>query len=94
MARLRAVEHGKWAVVASTSGISATIGPDGTIYDRAGLFTAGTLIRSLALSEDRTLATALGQWPEAVFCVLSGVALIAAATVRRQVGVGRRTKKG
>ncbi|MFI5954237.1 apolipoprotein N-acyltransferase [Cryptosporangium sp. NPDC051539] len=89
MARLRAVEHGMWAVVASTSGISATIGPDGTIHDHAGMFEAGTLIRSLALSDDRTLATRLGMWPEAVFCALSGAALIAAGVLRR-----RTTKEG
>ncbi|TQS47114.1 apolipoprotein N-acyltransferase [Cryptosporangium phraense] len=89
MARLRAVEHGMWAVVASTSGISATIGPDGTIHDHAGMFEAGTLIRSLALSDDRTLATALGRWPEAVFCALSGAALAAAGIVRR-----RTTREG
>ncbi|WP_035866903.1 apolipoprotein N-acyltransferase [Cryptosporangium arvum] len=96
MARLRAVEHGKWAVVASTSGISATIGPNGHIYDHAGLFSAGTLIRSLALSEDRTLATAVGQWPEAAFCTLSGAALLAAAALRRRraAGVGRTTEEG
>ncbi|GAA0278252.1 apolipoprotein N-acyltransferase [Cryptosporangium japonicum] len=96
MARLRAVEHGKWSVVASTSGISATIGPNGHIYDHAGLFSAGTLIRSLALSEDRTLATAVGQWPEAAFCTLSGVALVAAAALRRRraAGVGRTTEEG
>ncbi|MFG1924822.1 apolipoprotein N-acyltransferase [Cryptosporangium sp. NPDC048952] len=96
MARLRAVEHGKWSVVASTSGISATIGPNGRIYDHAGLFSAGTLIRSLALSQDRTLATALGQWPEAAFCTLSGVALVAAAALRRRrsAGVGRLTEEG
>ena len=89
MAQLRAVEHGRWAVVASTSGISATIGPNGKIHDQVGLFRSGTLIRSLALSQDRTLATALGQWPELVFCVLSGVALTAAAGLaRRRPGRG------
>lgn len=96
MARLRAVEHGKWTVVASTSGISATIGPDGKIHDQVGLFRGGTLIRSLALSSDRTLATALGQWPEAVFCVLSGVALVAGTVLRRRQSarVGFPTEKG
>jgi apolipoprotein N-acyltransferase len=84
MARLRAVEHGRWAVVSSTSGISATIGPDGKIHGQVGLFRAGTLIQSLTLSSDRTLASVLGQWPELVFCVLSGVALVAAAGLRRR----------
>ena len=84
MAQLRAVEHGRWAVVASTSGISATIGPNGKIHDEVGLFRAGTLIQSLALSQDRTLATALGQWPELSFCVLCGLGLVGAAALRRR----------
>ncbi|AIG80429.1 apolipoprotein N-acyltransferase [Amycolatopsis japonica] len=72
MARLRAVEHGRAVLVAATSGVSAIIRPDGTVTRASGQFTAETLIDTIPLRRDLTMADRLGPWVEHV--------LIAAAT--------------
>lgn len=81
MARVRAVEHGRAVVVASTSGVSAIVLPDGTVSARTGQFTAETLVDSVPLRSDGTLATTLGTLPEWVLVVLAVGAV--AATFRR-----------
>jgi len=61
----------------STSGISAVVGPDGTVRQRSGaLFTPDVIVASVPLRTSETLATRLGPIPE---YVLSGLALVAAA---------------
>ena len=70
MGRLRAVEHGRTVVVAATSGISAIIGPDGSLVDRSELFTADLFVREIAQRDELTLATRLGPLPELVLSVL------------------------
>jgi apolipoprotein N-acyltransferase len=78
MVRLRAIEHGRPAVMASTSGASATIDARGRVLDRSGLFTAAVFVRDLRLGESRTLATMLGGWPEASIALLAVAAIVAA----------------
>ncbi|MGH3429495.1 MAG: apolipoprotein N-acyltransferase, partial [Mycobacteriales bacterium] len=63
MTRLRAVEHDRFAVMASTTGISATVSPTGHILDSTKLFTSTVLLRDLRLGTSRTLATTAGSWP-------------------------------
>ena len=41
MVRLRAVEHGREALMASTVGVSAFVGTDGTVYDATGFNVRG-----------------------------------------------------
>lgn len=60
MARLRAVEHGRAAVVATTSGISALVRPDGAVVARSSLFEPAVLDADLPLSSTLTLATRFG----------------------------------
>jgi apolipoprotein N-acyltransferase len=64
MTRLRAVEHGRAAVVAATSGVSAVISPDGKVLSRTGVFTAGFLDARVPLRDPLTVADRLGPWPE------------------------------
>jgi apolipoprotein N-acyltransferase len=86
MVRLRAVEHGRAAIMSSTSGVSATVTARGEILDESELFTKDTFVRAMRLGGHRTLATTLGGWPEAVLS-LSGVAvLLAAGWLRWRVG--------
>jgi apolipoprotein N-acyltransferase len=73
MSRLRAVEHGRAVAHVSTVGVSALIQPDGSVLRRSGHFTQQTLLASLPLRTDLTLATRLGAWPE-VLLVLIGLA--------------------
>jgi len=83
MSRLRAVEHGRAVLVAATSGISAVIGPDGTVLASAPERAARTLVEQVPLRETRTLATRLGAWPE---WLLTAAAVGAVLAARRQGG--------
>ena len=66
MSRIRAVEHGRTVLSASTSGVSAIISPDGEIVDDTGLFEPGILIASVPLRTEATVASVLRWWPELI----------------------------
>ncbi|SNR78971.1 apolipoprotein N-acyltransferase [Haloechinothrix alba] len=78
MSRLRAIEHGRAAVVAATSGISAVVAPDGTVRHRTELYTAESFVRPVPLRDTSTVATALGAWPERIL-VGGGLAAVLVA---------------
>jgi apolipoprotein N-acyltransferase len=86
MARVRAVEHGRAVVVASTSGVSAIVLPDGTVTARTGQFTAETLVGSVPLRSDVTIATTLGAVPEWVLTALAAGAVVASVFMRGNRG--------
>lgn len=64
MSRLRAVEHGRAVLIAATSGISAIIGPDGSVQQRTAELTPAELTAKIPLRDGITLADRLGAWPE------------------------------
>jgi len=82
MGRLRAVEHGRTVLVAATSGVSAVIGPDGSLRQASGIFTRDVLVAQVPARSATTPATRLGDFPEAVLALLGAAALLA-AVVRR-----------
>ncbi|MGI9092575.1 MAG: apolipoprotein N-acyltransferase [Mycobacteriales bacterium] len=84
MAQIRAVEHNRSVVVSSTSGISAVIGPDGTVRQRSGIFTAATFDTSVSLQSGRTLADRLGAAPEWVLTAIGVGSLLLAVAIRRR----------
>ncbi|WFE55288.1 apolipoprotein N-acyltransferase [Micromonospora sp. WMMD1155] len=84
MVRLRAVEHGRPALMASTVGVSGFVAPDGRVSDATGFNTREVVVRQLRLDDGRTLATRLGWWPEVALAALAAAALVGAATVRRR----------
>jgi apolipoprotein N-acyltransferase len=71
MSRLRAVEHARTVLVAATSGVSAVVAPDGSVRQRAEVFTRAALVAPVALSDRQSFATRLGAWPEAALCLLA-----------------------
>ncbi len=83
MVRLRAVEHGRPALMASTTGISAFVDPDGQVHDPTRLNTRAVLVRQVNLGTDTTLATRVGVVPELVLSALAVLGLIAAAWLAR-----------
>ena len=94
MARLRAIEQDRGVLVATTTGISAVVAPDGTVRARTGLWRAETLTARVELRDSRTLAARLGAGPE---YRLSAIALLALTRRRpRPAGVfalpGQRTE--
>ncbi len=76
MSRLRAVEHGRAAVVAATSGVSAIVLPDGSVVRDSELFTSEILVGTLPLRDTTTVASIVGPWPERVL-VAGGIAALA-----------------
>ncbi|TWE27456.1 apolipoprotein N-acyltransferase [Prauserella muralis] len=83
MARLRAVEHGRAVVVASTSGVSAIVQPDGRVTRSTGQFTAESMVERVPLRLSTTVATRFGSVPEWV--VVSFAVVAVAVAFRRQV---------
>ena len=61
--RLRAIETGRWVVVASTNGISGVIAPDGTVVAAAAQRTQDVLVEPVGLVAALTPAVRLGPWP-------------------------------
>ena len=74
LARLRAIEHRKWIVRATNSGISAVIDPRGYILERTPLMAPATLHGNVQLDASTTLYTRLGDWPGwlALLAVIGG----------------------
>jgi apolipoprotein N-acyltransferase len=78
MSRLRAVEHGRTVLVTATSGVSAVIDTDGSVRQRAEIFTAKTFVEPVVLSDHTTIATRAGEWPELIASVLAVLAVVIA----------------
>ena len=84
MSRLRAIEHGRSVVIASTSGISAVIAPDGQVVERSRLATAAELEAKVALRDPLTVSDRVGAAPEWAMAVLGLLAwAFALFTARR-----------
>ncbi|MFK3984396.1 apolipoprotein N-acyltransferase [Micromonospora sp. NPDC050397] len=84
MVQLRAVEHGREALMASTVGVSGFVGADGRVTGATGFNTAAVVVRRVHLGDARTVATRVGVWPEVVLVGLAVAALVAAVPARRR----------
>jgi apolipoprotein N-acyltransferase len=62
ISRLRAIETGRYVVVAATNGVSGVISPDGEVLDRAGTRTRDVLVERIGLDSQITPAVRLGAW--------------------------------
>ncbi|MEX5720227.1 apolipoprotein N-acyltransferase, partial [Geodermatophilus maliterrae] len=89
-AQVRAVETGRSVALASTSGISAVIAPDGSLARQSELFTSAVFVEQIAQREATTLATRLGAAPEWALTALGAGAVLAVAApgLRRRVRAG------
>jgi apolipoprotein N-acyltransferase len=93
MARIRAVEHDRAVVVASTTGVSAIIAPDGQLITSTGTWQRAEIEARVPLNTSLTLADRLGGWPEAVLtgatlAALAWAVISAAGQRRRRVPAG------
>jgi apolipoprotein N-acyltransferase len=77
-ARLRAVEHDRYVVVAGTTGISAVIGPDGHELARTAFYEPAYLDAQIRLKTDLTPATRWGPVIQGLL-VFAGAAAVAGA---------------
>jgi apolipoprotein N-acyltransferase len=92
MVRLRAVEHGRDALMASTVGISGFVDASGGVHGATSFDAPAVVVRELHLTDRRTLATRLGSIPEAVLVVVALAALVGAAVLGRRAKT-RETKE-
>jgi apolipoprotein N-acyltransferase len=84
MVRLRAVEHGRDAVMVSTVGISAFVDAGGRTSDVSGFDTRAVAVRELRLGGARTLASELGPAAEYMLVGLGVLTLAGAGIIRRR----------
>ncbi|PDP87446.1 apolipoprotein N-acyltransferase [Glycomyces fuscus] len=82
--QLRAVEHGRPAVVVSTSGVSAVVDPDGTLAYSSPEAEPDIHVAELEAMEGTTVATRLGAAPEALLSALGLGAAVAAVVLGRR----------
>ena len=98
MSRVRAVEHDRPVVVATTSGVSAMIRPDGSVAGSTGQFVPGVLVERIALEDSTTVAGRLGSGPEWVLVAAGVLAVIIASGVPqrrfRVAGVRSSDRRG
>jgi apolipoprotein N-acyltransferase len=91
MARIRAVEFDRAVVVASTTGYSAIISPDGQIITESGIWTQAELEARVPLLTYTTLSDRLGAWPE--WAIVAGTTLALGLAIA-QAGAARRRQRG
>ncbi|WP_235039948.1 apolipoprotein N-acyltransferase [Vreelandella profundi] len=87
MARLRALENGRYVLRATSNGITAIIDPTGHIVDRAPQFQTATIKGEFYAMEGLTPFTRTGSWPA---WLLAGVMLLAGVVAARG---GRRAAR-
>lgn len=88
-ARLRAVEHDRYVVVAGTTGISAIIAPDGRELSRTAFYEPAYLESAVRLKTQLTAATRWGPLVEGLLIVV-GVGSLIAAILHNESFVRRR----
>lgn len=92
MARIRAIEYDRSVVVASTTGVSAIIAPDGSLIAHTGTWQQAEIEASVPLLTTTTMAERVGGWPEGLITVATAAAfLLAGGQALRQ---RRRARAG
>jgi apolipoprotein N-acyltransferase len=79
--RLRSIEYGKATLVASPSGISGVIAPDGTVVAKSREATRQSFVERVPLRTSPTLAARLGPAPERLAAIV-GLGAVVVAVVR------------
>jgi apolipoprotein N-acyltransferase len=92
ISRLRALETGRYVVVAATNGISGVIAPDGSVLDRAGIRTRDVLVDRVGLVRGETPAVWLGAWTGRVAAAATVLGLMLEVVTYRRNRHRRRTE--
>ncbi|MBM7788187.1 apolipoprotein N-acyltransferase [Tenggerimyces flavus] len=82
--RMRAIEYGKATLVASPSGISGVIAPDGRVIHQSQEATRQIYVEQVPLRTQRTLASVAGPGIEWGLAIVGCFAVIAAVFLRRR----------
>lgn len=85
ISRLRALETGRWVVVAAINGISGVVRPDGSVVASVPARGQEVLVETVGLGSTITPAVRLGVWPGRLAMLFLAVhALVAVVTYRRR----------
>ncbi|MFG1625867.1 apolipoprotein N-acyltransferase [Kribbella sp. NPDC049227] len=82
--RMRAIETGRTVLIASTSGISGVIQPDGKVEHKSGQFVRDVYVANVPIRDTETLAIKLGGWPQWILTGLGIVGIVLALVARRR----------
>ncbi|WP_020386165.1 apolipoprotein N-acyltransferase [Kribbella catacumbae] len=82
--RMRAIETGRTVLIASTSGISGVINPNGKVEHKTGEFVRDVYIAQVPVRDGKTLATTLGGWPQWILTGLGILGAVLALLARRK----------
>ena len=91
ISRLRAIETGRYVVVAATNGVSGIIAPDGEVAERAPVRSRAVLLRDLPVLDVTTPAIRWGRWVELLLVLVAAVSVSGAFAVDRR---RRRQEQG
>lgn len=83
IARMRALEVGRYAVRATNTGISAFIGPFGELLETGKQFETDIMTADIRARKGTTLYASAGNWPVTVFCF----ALLGIFWIRSRAGI-------
>jgi len=78
ISRLRAIETGRYVVVAAINGVSGIIAPDGEVLEAADPRTRAVILREVTLADELTPAVAMGPWPGRV---IVGITIVSIAFI-------------
>ena len=85
ISRLRALETGRWVVVAAINGISGVVRPDGSVVASAGAQTSAVLVETSASDRRSPPRCASGSWPARLLLGFLAVhAVLGLVTYRRR----------
>jgi apolipoprotein N-acyltransferase len=76
ISRYRAIETGRYVVVAATNGISGIVAPDGTVLAKTAQKTREVLDQRVTLGDGITWGVRIGFWVELALCALALVAIV------------------
>jgi len=76
LAQLRAIEHRRYLVRATDTGVSAIIDPVGRIVSHTGVQTRENLRAEVHMMQGKTVYARLGDWPGWLSLVLAGLLLV------------------
>jgi apolipoprotein N-acyltransferase len=92
MARIRAIEFDRSVVVASTTGVSAIIRPNGSLMVSTGTWRRAEIEARVPLRTEMTMADRIGGWPEGVltWATVAALAWVIVGMLRQR----RRHRRG
>lgn len=94
ISRLRAIETGRYVVVAAINGVSGVIAPDGSVVAKIPTRTAATLVQEVSLRDGSTTGLWVGPWlGRAAAGVAVGSALVGLLAYRRRSTIPLQTQE-